>query len=88
MKAVCNEFDVTEWDVLGPSRVRAIVEARQTMAFILIEKFGYTMNKAAHFLNRDHSTIVVSRRLINNQLTSKCNTALKIRVNNLLQRFE
>lgn len=58
MRAVCEYQGVDEQHLIGPKRARKLVEARQTIAWILHRKLGYTLKAVGEFLSRDHSTVM------------------------------
>lgn len=59
LEVVCHFFDVSQEDVLGPSRQADIVRARQAAAYLLREKLKYPYPKIAKKLGgRDHTTAI------------------------------
>lgn len=58
MDLVCEEFEVTEHDMIGSSRKRNVVDAR--MAFVSLARFNMkiTTTTLGQRLNLDHATVL------------------------------
>ena len=54
--------------ILGKDRTRRIVIARQLYCYILREHFWYGLVEIGKSINRDHTTIIHSHRLVKNLL--------------------
>ena len=59
MVDLCSKiFGISENNILGRSRKRPYVVARQIIAYILRKKYNLTLSRIGKLMNRDHSTIV------------------------------
>ena len=56
--AVCNEHEVHPDDLLGPSRLRPIVRARQEAMWRLWADLGLSLPQIGGLLDRDHTTVL------------------------------
>jgi chromosomal replication initiation ATPase DnaA len=57
IEAAAAHFNVTVADVLGPSRLRRLVEARHVAMWLLREMRGFSLPRIAKYLHRgDHTT--------------------------------
>jgi len=59
--AVADRFDLTSADLIGRSRMRVVVEARQAAAWVLRRAYpSLALADIGHLLDRDHTTIIYS----------------------------
>lgn len=58
MELICAEFEVTEEQMKGKSKIQQLVDAR--MAFVSIARFQFknTTSAIGAKINRDHSTVL------------------------------
>lgn len=86
LKAVCDVLDVVENDVLGQSRKRPLVEARQiAIGLIAVANPKLTLKRIGlMFGSRDHSTIIYAKNTFydlyhtDKQFTEKVNKVKQI----------
>ena len=57
MEAIAKEYDYTVEDVLGKSKLKALVAVRRKCVVMLRSK-GYSTTEIGRIMQRDHSTIV------------------------------
>lgn len=58
LNGVCERHDVTDFDVLGKSRLKRIVQARREMIAIMYFKLGYDHYRIAHLLQMDRTSVL------------------------------
>lgn len=58
LKGVCERHDVTDFDVLGKSRLKRIVQARRELIAIMHFKLGYDHYRIAHTLQMDRTSVL------------------------------
>jgi chromosomal replication initiator protein len=63
MNDIAKEYDYTAEDIIGKNRSRKLVEIRRKCAVMLREK-GYSTTEIGRIMNRDHSTIVHSLKIM------------------------
>lgn len=63
MNDIAKEYDYTAEDIIGKNRCRKLVEIRRKCAVMLREK-GYSTTEIGRIMNRDHSTIVHSLKIM------------------------
>jgi len=63
MNDIAKKYDYTAEDIIGKNRSRKLVEIRRKCAVMLREK-GYSTTEIGRIMNRDHSTIVHSLRIM------------------------
>ena len=56
IEAIAKEYDYTVEDVLGKSKLKALVTVRRKCVVMLRDK-GYSTTEIGRIMNRDHSTI-------------------------------
>jgi len=56
IEAIANAYDYTAEDVLGKSKLKALVAVRRRCVVMLREK-GYSTTEIGRIMRRDHSTI-------------------------------
>ena len=58
IRIVCNDFNLSRWDVVGKRRLREYVMARH-FAMYYIRKFTrLTLDQTGQMFNRDHATVL------------------------------
>lgn len=81
INAVAYVCSVTVDDIKGPSRLRKISDARHIFCYIVVEQriYTYTLSEIGLFINRDHATVINSRRATDTykQIDSDFNKLLK-----------
>jgi len=60
---IAEEHGYTIYDILGPSRVMALVNVRRKCMVMLREK-GYSTTEIGRIMNRDHTTVVHSLKKV------------------------
>lgn len=65
IQETCRVFEANRKQLLGQSRERYIVKARQCCAVAMYENTRLSTTQVAGVLNRDHTTILHARRAIN-----------------------
>lgn len=60
LRLVCQSFAVEPEQVLGPSRVQALVRPRMVMCWVLAE-LGLSYPAIGRIVGRDHSTVIFAR---------------------------
>jgi chromosomal replication initiation ATPase DnaA len=69
---VCsNVSGIPEETIKGKNRFRSIVVVRQIFCYIAREHFNYGLVEIADVINKDHTTVIHSYRLIKNLLELK-----------------
>ena len=64
---VCTAFSVTEEEIIGQSRRKNIVEARQVVAYLSRKVLDMSLSAVGlHLGGRDHTTIMHAQRKIEN----------------------
>lgn len=58
LKGVCERHSLTDFDVLGKSRLKEIVEARRELIAILHFKLNYNHYTIARLLNLDRTSVL------------------------------
>jgi len=71
LQNVCDEFECTLEELLSYNREKKLVSARFTAAFLFRKYFKYTVTHIAKILQRDHSTIVIALRRVDDLLFVK-----------------
>lgn len=56
-KAIAEAYRTTEDEMFMQSRKRRLVDARSMLAYVLVKKFGYTLEETASIVRRDRSTV-------------------------------
>jgi len=56
---VCEHFKITYDQLVSKNRVRARVDARSVVMYLLMQR-GYTNKEAGKVVKRDHSTVIHS----------------------------
>jgi chromosomal replication initiator protein len=79
IERVCFEFGCTEEELLSDNRERRFVVARDTVAFLLRKHLGFTLKSIATLLNRDHSTILIALRRVDDLFFTKDSIAKVIK---------
>jgi len=73
IRVVCSVFEIRVSDLRGPARPKRLVEPRQFVSYLSKEYSGRSLPFIARLLNRDHTTILYSWRLIRKNLgTDPC----------------
>ena len=57
IKAIAKEYDYTVEDVLGKSKLKALVAVRRK-CIVMFRGMGYSTTEIGRIMKRDHSTIV------------------------------
>lgn len=81
IKLVEDTFSVTYKQIKSKSRYADVRLPRQVLAYLLV-KFGLSTNEAGYLINRDHTTVIHSIKVINNT----CDTNKNFK--NLIQKLE
>lgn len=63
---ICNLLGVTIEEAKGPVRYSEIVRARQIYCYFARE-MGYTYQKVASVINRDHATVIYACKVVENR---------------------
>lgn len=63
-EAVMSTFSIGMADLRGPHRERHVTTARQVFAYVCCEDFGATRAQVGRFLRRDHTTITITIRRV------------------------
>ena len=58
MRMVCELFDITKAQLLGPCRIAHLVDARQFAVVRLSRDLGLSTSTIGNLLNRDHTSIM------------------------------
>lgn len=66
--ATCKHFGVTKAELTGPTKSYRIANARMIAVWIGCRHCGYSLKFVGRFFNRDHTTMINSRRKIDNLL--------------------
>ena len=56
IEAIAKEYDYTVEDVLGKSKVKALVEVRRK-CIVMLRNRGYSTTEIGRIMKRDHSTV-------------------------------
>lgn len=70
VEAVCAETGVPDYEILGESRIREFVRARQYAMWKCREQ-GYSFPEIGRVFNRDHTTIIHGCNVINEIMEGK-----------------
>lgn len=76
---VAAAFDVKSKELLGPSRLRTVVLARQVAMYLAHEVAGFSLPSIGRALDRDHTTVLHSVRKIRDLMTEDRTIASTIR---------
>ena len=57
IKAIAEAYRTTEDEMFKKSRKRRLVDARSMLAYVLVKKFGYTLEETASIVQRDRTTV-------------------------------
>ncbi len=86
VKRVAVAYGVTEADLLGPSRLRGVLRARQVAMYLARELTGLSLPRlGAAFGGRDHTTVLHACRKIEEEMTA--DVALAKRVGEMARGF-
>ena len=86
---ICQQFGVKTEEVKGRSRAKKTREARQIICYVS-RKLGYTYESIALSIDKDHSTVIHSVKVVSNEKPLKrvadplvfvCNHSAIIRTN-------
>lgn len=59
VEAVCNHFEITEWQIRYGGRKKAFVEARHVAVYLMKKKTRMSQNKiSAYFGGKDHTIAI------------------------------
>lgn len=58
LETIASFYEVSQQDILGKSRQKRLVWARQILMYLLRTELKMSLLKIASFLNRDHTTIM------------------------------
>ena len=56
-RAIAEAYRTTEDEMFMQSKKRRLVDARSMLAYVLVKKFGYTLEETADIVRRDRSTV-------------------------------
>tara|TARA_B100000614_G_scaffold139292_1_gene123862 strand:- start:1587 stop:1967 length:381 start_codon:yes stop_codon:yes gene_type:complete len=70
-KLVCNEFSVSEQDIISKSRKRAIVKPRQVAMFLAKRYTDQPIKKIGSSFKRYHATAIYSVNAVEKELKQK-----------------
>jgi len=62
VSAACSRFGVAPSDVLSPSRPSQVSKARWAIAYVLIERMGWSLPRIGRLLNKDHTAVLYGYR--------------------------
>jgi chromosomal replication initiator protein len=79
MRRVAAAFGVTEKDLLGPSRLRTVLTARQVAMYLVRELTGLSLPRTAAAFGRDHTTVLHACRKVVAGLESDAALAATVR---------
>lgn len=57
MAEVCIEFECSQEDLRGPSKLSELVNARRVFCYLMRRKSGYTLKRLGSIIQRDHSVV-------------------------------
>lgn len=81
---VCKYFNISKNELISKSRERRFAEPRQIAIFIIRLKFkNYQLKKIGSIFNKDHSTILHSIKVVENQM--KINLKFKMMMNEIME---
>lgn len=83
-RIAAEHYGVDKQELLSPSRVQSLVEARAISAKIMRDK-GVTLKKIGRMHNRHHTTIVHLLRMIDDRIALYKQTQYDY--NNIIQRY-
>jgi chromosomal replication initiator protein len=78
---VCYDWGISKNDLFSPIRQRRFVVPRHICQFLLFEKCKMSYYGIARMFERDHTSIIHSRKLVNNFLTAKYDNEIKSYLN-------
>ena len=64
LNEICSYYNFTKEQLLGKSRLKNIVQARQMACYILRRKMNLQLTLVGDLLNRHHATILYSANLV------------------------
>lgn len=79
MRRVASAFRITEKELLGPSRLRTVLTARQVAMYLVRELTGLSLPRAAAAFGRDHTTVLHACRKVEASLESDAMLAATVR---------
>lgn len=78
---ICADWEISKDNLFGHVRKRKFVVPRHICQFLLFEKCKMNYPKIARMFERDHTSIIHSRKLVNNFLTAKYDNEIKSYIN-------
>jgi chromosomal replication initiator protein len=70
LQRVAAAFGVTDKELLGPSRLRTVLIARQVTMFLIRELLGFSLPRIATAFGRDHTTVLHACHKVEELLTA------------------
>jgi chromosomal replication initiator protein len=77
-KVVCQEFGITETDIISSSRKRAIVRPRQIAMFLARRHTSQSIQAIGKSFNRYHATVIHSINNIENEIKIKADVSKQV----------
>jgi len=68
LDTVCKYYEVTQQEVWSARRFRELIKPRQMFSYIAKEETKLSYSEIGRLVGRDHSTVLVSHRKIENEI--------------------
>ena len=78
---ICADWGITRDNLFSQVRQRRFVVPRHICQFLLFEKCKLNYSKIGRMFERDHTSIIHSRKLVSNFLTAKYDNDIKSYLN-------
>ncbi len=79
VERVAAAFGVSEKELLGPSRLRSVLQSRQVAMYLARELIGLSLPRLGAAFGRDHTTVLHACRKVETALTEDTELAKRVR---------
>jgi chromosomal replication initiation ATPase DnaA len=80
-------MNVSREDITSKRRIREIIIARQTATYLISKKFRKSLVEVGRYFNCDHSTVIHSKRAVENCIETELEYREKIKEMKIILRI-